>query len=224
MKKLLIHFCCLFILFNMTLKSYGQTSVKKNVAVLDLISRGAMSKTEAGTLTDRLRSMLVRTDKFNVLERGKMEEILKEVGFQQTGCTTTECAVEAGKILNVEQMISGSLGKIGTLYTIDIVLIDVVTSQILRSITRDYRGEIEGLISFMETIANQIAEISEPEPTKIEREEEQLLQPSKKSKKWVWIGGGTLLVGGVVAAILLSGEDKEEKPSSEGFPNPPGRP
>lgn len=106
--------------------------------------------------------MLVQTNQFIVLERGKMQEILTEQGFQQSGCTTTECAAEVGKILNVQKMVSGTIGKLGEVYTIDLVLIDVKTAQIEKSFTKDYEGKIEGLLEIMKTIANQIADISNP--------------------------------------------------------------
>ncbi len=157
---------CFFAILILSSTLHSQTSALKTIAVLDLNTRGAISPAEAGTLTDRLRSMLVRTNKLNVLERGKMEEILREVGLQQTGCTSTECIVEAGKMLSVELMVSGSVGKIGQLYTVDVVLIDVETSRILKSITRDYRGEIEGLLDLMEPIATQLTTFIETEITK----------------------------------------------------------
>jgi len=137
--------------------SIGQTEKKKNIAVIDLDSRGGLSEAEIGTLTDRMRSMLVRTQAFNVIDRGLMEEVLSEQGFQMSGCTSTDCAVEAGKILGVEQMVSGTIGKLGKLYTVDVILIDVSTSQIIKSLTRDYSGEIEGLIGLMKSIADELA-------------------------------------------------------------------
>jgi len=155
-------------LFGTTNFILSQTTPKKNIAVLDLNARGGLTKQEAGTLTDRLRSLLVKTNAFNVIERGKMEMILKEMGFQQSGCTTRECAVQAGRMLNVEEMVTGSIGKIGKLYTIDIVLIDVETAQIIKSITSDYEGEIEGLVSFMQPIAVQLSRLIRPEIKKDE--------------------------------------------------------
>lgn len=130
---------------------------RKNIAVIDLESRGGLTKEEAGALTDRLRSLLVRTNAFNVVDRGKMQDILKEQGFQLSGCTSAECAVEAGKILGVEEMVSGTIGRVGKLYTLDIILIDVETSRIIKSLTRDYSGEIEGLVGLMKSIADELA-------------------------------------------------------------------
>ncbi len=144
----------LFSLFN---PLFAQQNGKKNIAVMELESRGSLNKEESGTLTDRLRSMLVRTNAFVVVDRGKMQDILKEQGFQMSGCTSAECAVEAGKILGVEAMVAGTVGRLGKLYTLDITLIDVETSQIIKSLTRDYTGEIEGLIGLMKSVADELA-------------------------------------------------------------------
>lgn len=155
------HFYQIFLVFILLFSAllFAQENGKKNIAVIDLESRGGLSASEIGTLTDRLRSMLVRTNSFNVVDRGRMQSILDEQGFQMTGCTSTECAVEAGKILGVEQMLSGTIGRIGTLYTIDVILINTETSQIIKSITRDYTGGIEGLVAEMKSIANELANV-----------------------------------------------------------------
>jgi TolB-like protein len=131
---------------------------KITVAVLNLEGRG-ISAVEAATLTDRLRSMLVKTKVFAVVDRGRMEAILQEVGFQQTGCTSSECAVEVGRILNVQQMITGSVGKVGDTYTLDLSAIDVTTSQIINTTSRDYEGRVDGLLKIMQEVANQLAGI-----------------------------------------------------------------
>jgi len=89
-----------------------------------------------------------------------MDEILTEQGFQQSGCTTTECAVEVGKMLNVQKMVSGTIGKLGRTWTMDIALIDVETSHIEKSFFQDYKGEIDALLTVMESVATQIANIA----------------------------------------------------------------
>ena len=89
---------------------YSQSD-KYNIAVLDLDAKG-ISRTDADILTDRLRAELVTTDRYQVIERQKMFDILSEQGFQQTGCTTVECAVEVGHLLNVTHMVAGNVAKI----------------------------------------------------------------------------------------------------------------
>ena len=149
------------IFFSMALiySAWGQQPEKLRIAILDFTNTGGLSKQETITLGNRLRSMLVKTNAFIVLERGQMDDILDEQGFQQAGCTTTECAVEMGRLLNMQKMISGSIGKLGKTYTIDLSLIDVQTAQIEKSFFRDFKGEIDGLLNLMQVIANQITVI-----------------------------------------------------------------
>jgi TolB-like protein len=119
---------------------------KKNIAVLDL-EAVSVTLSEARTLTDKLRGELVRTAKFQVIERSQMEDILTEQGFQQTGlCNTNECYVEAGKLLGVEQMIGGSIGKVGNIYLISIRLIDVETGLIVKLVDEEIEGSIDELL------------------------------------------------------------------------------
>ena len=76
------------------------------IAVIDFDARG-ISQSEVSTLTDRLRDELIKTGKYNVIERGQMEEVLKEQGLQQTGCVSDECVVEVGQLMGVQQMVGG---------------------------------------------------------------------------------------------------------------------
>ena len=158
MRVLNKYFTTFFILF--TTFMYAQTEERLKIAVLDFTNTGGMSMQESNTLANRLRSMLVQQRDLIVIERGKMDEILSEQGFQQTGCTSTECAVEVGKLLNVQKMVSGSVGKIGETYTIDIVLIDVSTAQINKSFMRNHKGAVDGLLEVMKSISEQIAGFS----------------------------------------------------------------
>ena len=50
------------------------------IAVLDFDGDG-VSQSETRTFTNRLRDELIKTGVFIVLERGKMDEVLKEQGF-----------------------------------------------------------------------------------------------------------------------------------------------
>jgi len=131
-------------------------SAKFHIAILDLEGRG-VSESETATLSDQLRGQLVNLGAFIVLDRGKMEDILKEQGFQQSGCTITECAVRVGRVLNVQKIVAGSIGKIGKTYAINISMIDVESSRIERSFNRNYQGEIDGLLEILQDIAREIA-------------------------------------------------------------------
>ena len=161
-----------FLVISALMTGGGRAQEQKTlrVAILDFTNTGGLTQQETITLGNRLRTMLVKTNAFVVLERGQMDDILDEQGFQQTGCTTTECAVEMGRMLNVQKMISGTIGKLGSTYTIDLSLIDVETAQIEKSFFRDYKGEIDGLLNNMQIIANQMAELVYAKPQPVQQQ------------------------------------------------------
>lgn len=116
------------------------------IAVLDLTSRD-LSEGELLLLTERLRVSLFSTGQFQVLEREKVQEILDEQGFQMSRCAATECAVEIGRLVGAEKMVAGSVGKIGSQYSLIIRLINVETGAIERTAVRDCRCPIEDVMT-----------------------------------------------------------------------------
>ena len=119
---------------------------KINIAVLDLDATN-IKEEDARFLSDRLRVELFDAGKFNVLERDKMNIILDEQGFQMSGCTSVECAVEIGQLLNVQQMVAGSIGRIGNVYSITLRLINVQTGELLQTAKHDYQGELSEMLT-----------------------------------------------------------------------------
>ena len=100
---------------------YAQNSNKLNIAVNDLSGKG-IEKSTAGIISDRLRSELIKTGVFRVMERNEMENVLKEQGFQKTGaCDDASCLIEVGQILGVDRMVAGSVGKVGNFFTISLL-------------------------------------------------------------------------------------------------------
>lgn len=109
---------------------------KTNIAVIELEGNG-ISEEEVTGLTNRLRTELFNTNKFTILERSKMDEILKEQGFQILGCTNTECAIEIGKIVGVQKVILGSVDKVSDLISVNIRLVNVETGIIEKNVMFD---------------------------------------------------------------------------------------
>ena len=134
---------------------------KETVAILDFEGRG-ISQMEAQTLTARLMSEMVNTDAVIMVERNQMEEIMNEQGFQQSGCTTSECAAEVGALLGVQNMVSGSFGKLVNSYTIDAKLFSVSTGGTIRSVSKTYKGEVDGLLNIIEIVAWELVGLTPP--------------------------------------------------------------
>jgi hypothetical protein len=144
--------------------SQNLSSDKPHIAVLEFDSQG-LSKGEAKSLTDRFRGELVNTNELIVLEREKIDAILNEQGFQQSGCTSTECAVEVGKILNLEKIVVGNIGKVGDTYIVDVSYIDIESSRIENSFKKDHEGRVDGLIPIFREIALEMVYEIDPLPS-----------------------------------------------------------
>lgn len=134
----------ILILIVMSLTAFAQKS--STIAVLDLDAEG-ISASEGRIISARLRTDLFNTGKFTVIERDKMQEILDEQGFQLTACTTDECIIEVGKLIGVEKMVAGNIGKIGKLFTLTIRIVDVETGKVIKTATEDCRCDIETVVT-----------------------------------------------------------------------------
>ena len=67
------------------------------IATLDFNVSEGISPAAAMALTNIVNSELLISNKYVVVERQKMREILEEQGFQMSGCTSSSCAVEVGR-------------------------------------------------------------------------------------------------------------------------------
>ena len=158
MKKILVYF---IFLFHFQLIAQGVTDGKTTVAVLEFEGRG-INQMESATLTDRLQSEMVNTNAIIMVERNQMEEILNEQGFQQSGCTSAECAAEVGALLGVQNMVSGSFGLLGNTYTIDAKMFEVATGAASKTKNATYTGPVDGLITEIEILAWEMMGLKAP--------------------------------------------------------------
>lgn len=188
--KFTIKLTVIFLLI--TLPVFGQ---RLNVAVLDLDPTGITEK-DARFLSDRLRTELFETGSFQVVEREKMEEILEEQGFQNTGCTSVECAVEIGQLLNVNRIIAGGIGKIEDIYSISLRMIDVQTGAIVRTATEDYEGKLsEVLTDVIPDVAERLADRPVSETEAVALVEKTNSATEEKSRYSLYVKYGIAIMG-----------------------------
>jgi TolB-like protein len=125
---------------------FGQNPDRKNMAIYKFSGLG-VSPIEAQVISDRIRVELGKLDTYSIIERGLMEQILKEQVLQLSGlCEESSCLVEVGRILAVHYMVGGSVSQIGNLFTIEARIIDVESGEIVTNVVEDYNGPIENLL------------------------------------------------------------------------------
>jgi len=154
---------------------------------------------EAISLSNRLHSELVKTKKFRVVEIERIKDVLDEMGFQMTGtCNDEECVIQVGNMLGAKFMVTGSIGKVGRTYTVDVRIIKVENRRVIYARTGNTKGRIDELLELMREIALEVAGLNG--------------QDKEKGLKWLWILGSTVIIGGGIAAYLFTQQPKETKP------------
>ncbi len=122
--------------------------------ILAFESRAGMKTGEAESIEDMFSAALQKTGRVVVIERKRLDAVLKEQGFQsmQGG----EDASKAGKILAVRKMFTGSIGMLGEKYVVNLKMIDVETSRVF-ALSRMYDDDIEDIgEQFLPSIVNEI--------------------------------------------------------------------
>jgi curli biogenesis system outer membrane secretion channel CsgG len=89
----------------------------------------------AKEITSLLTTELVNTNRFRVVERAKIQEIIDEQGFQETQAVSAQ-AVKIGRLLGIHKIITGESDAFSGGHT-TIRLIDVETGDIEAAITID---------------------------------------------------------------------------------------
>ena len=105
---------------------------KATLAVADFTPQD-VSAGNAAIIAELFRTEMVKSGTFTVVEKANMEKVLSEQAFQQTGCTSSECAVKLGKVLNVRFLVVGSFGKLMDSYILNIRMVDVQTAKVVYS-------------------------------------------------------------------------------------------
>ena len=129
------------------------------IAVFDFENNG-LETNEVRQLLTRLESELVKLGDFKVVERTKIDEVLKEQKLQMSGCVE-ECLIDVGEILGANQIILGSIGKIGGLYTLSAKLVDVESGELLMASDFDAENGLRELLQIgLKEVAYELTGVS----------------------------------------------------------------
>ena len=163
-------------------RAQGQTAAsgKELIAVLDLDIIGS-SKEQSAVLTNQLRTELLKTGRYTMVDRAQLDRILSEQALQQAICTDPQCAVRAGKILGVRKVVTGSVTKVtDTLWQVSVSMTDVETAEVVRQEVVNHVGDFSTLfLSGMASLARKLAATPEEVAAGLQRLTPQSIAPSQ---------------------------------------------
>lgn len=154
------------VLLNLPPVVFAQTPVKEErlrIAVLDF-KLVDVDEAAGVLMIDKLRSDLVNTQRFIVLDRAQSDKILAELERQQTGLTDTATSTKIGQQFNVARIVTGRVASVKSLgiIQVNVEMIDMRTAQIVVSKTLTYDGEMKGFI--LEKVPEIVALIAGGQP------------------------------------------------------------
>jgi curli biogenesis system outer membrane secretion channel CsgG len=131
------------------LATAGHTAPRRRIGVVNFENKAPYAQARIGnTATDILITELVKSGKFIVVERDKMDKLMEEQKLGQSGAIDPNTAARVGKILGLNAIVTGSISQFGLKKegkdfiisqskqqivecTVDIRVVDVETGQVL---------------------------------------------------------------------------------------------
>ncbi|MFH0974526.1 MAG: CsgG/HfaB family protein [Spirochaetota bacterium] len=141
-------------------KSEEVIQQKDRIAVLDFKTVNIPNE-KSRIISELIRTDLINSNKYTVIERSQVDMIFKEHGFSQTGVTDDSSAARIGKLLTARKILIGSVMKLGeqTVVTCRVVDVEKGIAESSSKITADSE---EALV---QEISNLIASLTGESPS-----------------------------------------------------------
>ena len=165
------------------------------------------------SVPDQIQTVLAGTGTLRLVERGQLEAALTELNLGMNAIIDDQTAVQLGKILQANAIITGSYHREGNMVQFTARVIEVETSEVITGVVERCRIG-DDVFSAIDRVANSLIE-----KLRIHQWSDVILQPppefteKKKGKKTLlWVGLGALVVAGAAAAVLIGGGREGEGP------------
>jgi hypothetical protein len=112
---------------------------KLAIAIADFKSGEGVDAYTAVQTANKLRSELVQTNGFKVINREDMTTLLSEQQIQLSDCTDESCAVKMGRMLAAKKVIIGVIDYFIDIYRIEIRFVDVETGLIMDTFEQKFK-------------------------------------------------------------------------------------
>lgn len=109
-----------------------RSDIKVAVLFFDDITPEAKRAGYGKSISNMVATSLTKMGYFTVIEREKIEKVLKELKLQRTGITEQTNTKKLGKLLNADLLVMGSVSMIGKkMILVDCQMVNVETGQII---------------------------------------------------------------------------------------------
>jgi hypothetical protein len=127
--------------------NFSAVAQKATLAVLNIESKGVIP--DAESIGNMVRLEIEKTKVYNVFDVFDTKDILKKNSIDISTCLGKSCVLEAGKLLNADKMMLGSVERFGEKIAVTLKVIDIKTGGIEKTNTTEYlnlQKEIQKMI------------------------------------------------------------------------------
>jgi TolB-like protein len=199
---------------------FGQNTL----VVVPLQNRGDRAlNADVETITELLGNAVARTQRFDVVDRAALEDVMREHQFQMDDWSSDSKSVEMGRVLNANFIVRGQVSRLGPNLIVTARILDVNTARILGTSEMQLVnvGEAyEKMGDFVRTLTGNIRTTSsstrqptQNQPAQGTAGERDTNAEDAWKHKWIYLGG--ILGGGsysrhgqwgdVTAPLLVAG-------------------
>jgi TolB-like protein len=131
---------------------------RTKVAVLEFKAERGVDESLARLLDEIMLAELAPIESIETLGKSDIQSMLGfEKEKQLLGCTDeVSCVAEIGGALGVAKMITGQLGKVGSLFVINLKLIDIQKAKVVSRVSETVNGQEDKLIEGVRKAVRQL--------------------------------------------------------------------
>jgi len=147
----------LAILCSLPFCTLNAQSVKPKMAVMNIDNTGAeLSPTQLASLT---RIEVTKYDQFEVVDQYDISYLFKENGFDSEGCYGKICLTKAGKVLEVDKVLSGSVETFDKSIVITLRQVDIKSESIEKTQVMEFLKIDNQLSTMIELTVKQMYDL-----------------------------------------------------------------
>lgn len=156
MKKALFLIVCFFTVY------VAAAQEKYTIAIFDLQYHHGIEPYEAEQISEIIRTQIIITDAFKVLEKTQVDKLMEETGFQLAGLVDESMILEFGRASDIQFIITGAMGRLFDRISITARLVSTETGENIFSeeLLTNEVSIFRDLDRFAKRIANKMVELT----------------------------------------------------------------
>lgn len=108
-------------------------------------------------ISETFTSALVNSQSFKIIEREQLDKVVKEMEMSQTGFIDASDAVEIGKMLHADAIITGSVALLGGQIQLNARIIEIESAYVISADTKTTRYTLENINKVVNEIVDKLS-------------------------------------------------------------------